>query len=161
MTEAVSTPALKRKVLFVVDDERVIATTLATILNHAGFDAHAFFSAEAAVDSLDRLQPDLLITDVAMYGMNGIKPRSSPAPSCQNARFSYSRVRHPPVTCWKRQRRKVTNLRFWPNRFTPLICSKDYAANPLRPMNCCLVRLELRSAGERTWNTLMLNLRAC
>jgi CheY-like chemotaxis protein len=73
MIEEVSVPTLKPKVAFVVDDERVIANTLAIILNNAGFDAYSFFSGQEAVDSLDRLQPDLLITDVVMPGMNGIE----------------------------------------------------------------------------------------
>ena len=57
-----STP--KQKVAFVVDDEHVIATTLATILNYAGFDARAMFSGQEALDASDHLRPDLLITDV-------------------------------------------------------------------------------------------------
>jgi CheY-like chemotaxis protein len=73
MTEASSAPASKQKVVFVVDDEHVIATTLATILNIAGFEAHAFFSGREAVGALDKLQPDLLITDVVMPPMNGIE----------------------------------------------------------------------------------------
>jgi DNA-binding response OmpR family regulator len=65
--------APKPKIAFVVDDERIIAKTLALILNHAGFDAHTFFDGQDAVDSLDTLQPDLLITDVVMPGLNGVE----------------------------------------------------------------------------------------
>ena len=64
---------LKRRVALVVDDEMAIAKTLAAILNRAGFDAHAVFSAEEAVERLATLQPDLLITDVVMGRMNGIE----------------------------------------------------------------------------------------
>jgi DNA-binding response OmpR family regulator len=91
MTEAVSAPALKQKVAFVVDDERTIARTLAIILNHAGFDAHPFFSGQEAVDSLDKLQPDLLITDVMMPGLNGIETAiifRTKLPKCKVLLFS-------------------------------------------------------------------------
>jgi CheY-like chemotaxis protein len=67
----VSTPG--RRVVLVVDDEKVIATTLAVILNNSGFEAHAFFSGQEAIDSLEILQPDLLITDVVMPDMSGIE----------------------------------------------------------------------------------------
>ena len=89
MTEAVSTPALK--VAFVLDDEKVIASTLAIILKNAGFDAHAFFSGQEAVDSLDKLRPDLLITDVIMPGMNGIEAAlitQTKLPQCKILLFS-------------------------------------------------------------------------
>ena len=42
-------PLIKPKVL-VVDDERVIADTLAIILNQNGFDASAVYTGSAAVD---------------------------------------------------------------------------------------------------------------
>lgn len=73
MTEPAAVLPSKQKVVFVVDDETVIATTLAAILKNAGFEAHAFFSGQEAVDSLDKLQPDLLVTDVVMPGMTGIE----------------------------------------------------------------------------------------
>ena len=65
--------ATSRRRVVVVDDEVVIATTLKTILNHAGFDAHAMFSGQELVDSLEALRPDILITDVEMPGMTGIE----------------------------------------------------------------------------------------
>jgi CheY-like chemotaxis protein len=62
----------KCKVL-VVDDEEVIANTLAIILNNAGFEARAVFSGEQAVELLESFQPEMLITDVIMRGMTGIE----------------------------------------------------------------------------------------
>jgi DNA-binding response OmpR family regulator len=84
-----STP--KQKVAFVVDDEHVIATTLATILNFAGFDARAMFSGQEALDASDHLRPDLLITDVVMTGMNGIEAAiitRSKLPECKILLFT-------------------------------------------------------------------------
>ena len=62
---------VKPKVL-VVDDERVIADTLAMILNQSGFDARAVYSGEKAVDMASTFTPDMLITDVIMADLNGI-----------------------------------------------------------------------------------------
>ena len=90
MTEAL-TAASKRRVAFVVDDEHVIATLTAIILNKAGFEAHAMFSGEEAVASLATLQPDLLITDVMMGRMNGIEVATifrNKLPDCKILLFS-------------------------------------------------------------------------
>lgn len=62
---------VKPKVL-VVDDERVIADTLAMILNQSGFEARAVYSGEAALESASVFKPDMLIADVIMADLNGI-----------------------------------------------------------------------------------------
>jgi CheY-like chemotaxis protein len=62
---------VKPKVL-VVDDERVIADTLAMILNQRGFEARAVYSGEKAVETAESFAPDMLITDVIMADLNGI-----------------------------------------------------------------------------------------
>ena len=62
---------VKPKVL-VADDERVIADTLAIILNQSGFDATAVYNGEKAVEAARTLRPDMLISDVIMTDMNGI-----------------------------------------------------------------------------------------
>jgi CheY-like chemotaxis protein len=61
----------KPKVL-VADDERVIADTLAMILNQSGFDAHAAYSGEGALELAKAIAPDMLISDVIMADLNGI-----------------------------------------------------------------------------------------
>ncbi len=63
--------SVKPKVL-VADDERVIADTLAIILNQSGFQATAVYSGEKAVETARTLQPDMVISDVIMTDLNGI-----------------------------------------------------------------------------------------
>ena len=67
MPETVNKP----KVL-VADDERVIADTLAMILNQSGFEARAAYSAEKALELGTTFTPDMLISDVIMADLNGI-----------------------------------------------------------------------------------------
>ena len=61
----------KPKVM-VVDDERVIADSLAMILNQSGFEARAVYSGEKALEATPAFMPDMLISDVIMAGLNGI-----------------------------------------------------------------------------------------
>jgi len=61
----------KHKVL-VADDEKVIADTLAMILNQSGFEARAVYSGEKAVELTSTFEPDMLISDVIMADLNGI-----------------------------------------------------------------------------------------
>jgi CheY-like chemotaxis protein len=59
--------------VLVVDDERVIADTLAIILNQGGFDAAAVYTGTDAVERAGKEKPDLVISDVIMPDMNGIE----------------------------------------------------------------------------------------
>jgi CheY-like chemotaxis protein len=64
-------PALATQI-FVVDDEPVIASTLATILQMNGFSAKFFTSPLEALTAARLKAPDLLISDVTMPGISGI-----------------------------------------------------------------------------------------
>jgi len=63
--------AYKTRVL-VADDERVIADTLAMILNQSGFQARVAYTGEKALELASDFQPEMLISDVIMAGLNGI-----------------------------------------------------------------------------------------
>lgn len=64
-------PAAKPRML-VVDDERVIADSLAAILCRRGFDSLALYSGEAAVEQALHRAPAVLLSDINMKGMSGI-----------------------------------------------------------------------------------------
>ena len=72
MSEQQTATQTKPRVL-VVDDERVIADTLAIILNQSGFHATAVYSGEKAVETAQTLKPDMVISDVIMNDLNGIE----------------------------------------------------------------------------------------
>jgi CheY-like chemotaxis protein len=77
--------------VYVVDDEPVIASTLAAILNASGFRATAYTSAEDAIRAAECEGPSLLISDVVMPGMNGVDLAihlKSLCPKCKVLLFS-------------------------------------------------------------------------
>jgi DNA-binding NtrC family response regulator len=66
-------PAGKARIL-VVDDEHIVAETLAVIFSRAGYETRAVESADAALALLktEEWVPQLAIIDVYLPGMNGI-----------------------------------------------------------------------------------------
>jgi CheY-like chemotaxis protein len=84
---------MKRSIsrILVVDDELIIADTLAAILEHAGFKSTAVYSGADAVREALRLKPDVVICDVIMPDMNGIDASieiRKALPSCKILLFS-------------------------------------------------------------------------
>jgi CheY-like chemotaxis protein len=64
-------PSLITRV-FVVDDDRVIASTTASILELSGYEAHSFVNPLEVLEAARRVCPDLVIADVVMPGLSGI-----------------------------------------------------------------------------------------
>lgn len=58
--------------VFVVDDEPVIASTLASILKLNGYDTRSFVNPMEALDAARTYPPDLLVSDVVMPKLSGI-----------------------------------------------------------------------------------------
>lgn len=59
--------------MLVVDDQRLIADTLAEILTNAGFDAVPAHDGWEALDVAARFRPDWVLSDVVMPRMNGVE----------------------------------------------------------------------------------------
>jgi CheY-like chemotaxis protein len=62
-----------RPVVLVVDDESVIADTLAEILTRSGYTGVAEYDGDSALETALLMPPEMLITDVVLPGMTGIE----------------------------------------------------------------------------------------
>ena len=65
-------PTRPAPLIYVVDDEPVIATTLAAILAQSGYSARAFIDPKEALKAAQTDPPALLLSDVMMPGMSGV-----------------------------------------------------------------------------------------
>ena len=62
-----------RPVVLVVDDESVIADTLAEILTRSGYTGVAEYDGDSALETALLMPPEMLITDVVLPGLSGIE----------------------------------------------------------------------------------------
>jgi DNA-binding NtrC family response regulator len=62
----------KRSIVFVVDDESVVASTLELILLSHGYDTRSFFDPLDALKAAQSVAPTILLADVMMPSMNGL-----------------------------------------------------------------------------------------
>jgi DNA-binding response OmpR family regulator len=58
--------------VLVVDDDRLVADTLALVFNKSGFESRAFYSADDALTCAREFAPHLLLCDVTMPGRDGL-----------------------------------------------------------------------------------------
>ncbi len=63
----------KKVSILVVDDEALIAETLADILNDVGFDARIALSGEEAMRIATVVRPDIVLSDVLMPRVTGVE----------------------------------------------------------------------------------------
>lgn len=76
----------QRRVL-VVDDERLIADSVAMILNRSGYAAIARYSGTDALQSIREECPEIIVSDVVMPDFNGIQLAKAVRSLCPNARI--------------------------------------------------------------------------
>jgi len=103
--------------VLVADDERVIANTLAHILNVSGFEAKAVYSGEMALEVAGELKPDVLISDVIMTGMTGIEAAIHILEVVPPAASSCFPGRRPRPIFLKGPRPRGTASSSWPSPF--------------------------------------------
>jgi DNA-binding NtrC family response regulator len=70
--QQITNEGMQRRVL-VVDDESLIADSVAAILSRNGYDAEAKYSGASALDSVRGRCPDIVVSDVVMPDVNGIQ----------------------------------------------------------------------------------------
>ncbi len=73
--------------VLVVDDEKVIADSVAMILNRNGFSAVAKYSGAAALQSIQEQCPEIVVSDVVMPDFNGIELAKAVRVTCPDARI--------------------------------------------------------------------------
>jgi CheY-like chemotaxis protein len=61
------------QLVYVVDDEPIIASTLAAIIKSEGFETSSFNDPREALKAAQLRAPDLLLSDVIMPGMTGVE----------------------------------------------------------------------------------------
>lgn len=66
-------PQVAKPRVLVVDDEVIIAETLAHILRLSGFDVTVAYSGEAAIEIARNIPVEILVSDVVMAGVNGVE----------------------------------------------------------------------------------------
>ena len=81
---ALDKPSLR---VLVVDDEQLIAESLVTIFRQNGFAADCAYSGYGAIEMAKELEPDVIISDVLMPGINGIDVALTLSRRLPKARF--------------------------------------------------------------------------
>ena len=92
--------------VFVVDDEKIIASTLATILQLSGFTARFFVHPREALQAASTDRPDVLISDVMMPELSGIDLAIQVKRILPVAKFCCYPGRRPRLTCCKPHAKK-------------------------------------------------------
>ena len=63
---------VNKEIIWVVDDDRSIRWVLEKALSNAKMDVRTFEEADSVIRALERSQPDAIISDVRMPGMDGL-----------------------------------------------------------------------------------------
>jgi CheY-like chemotaxis protein len=89
--DTVALPEKIKPLVLIVDDERIIADTLAIILSRSGFSTMTAYDGPEGLEIARSVRPDLVISDVVMPGMTGVELAVTIAqtiPTCRILLFS-------------------------------------------------------------------------
>lgn len=94
------------KKILIMDDEKIVADTLAIIFSKNGFECRVSYTATEALIHVDTFCPDLLVCDVTMPDMNGLDAASTILKRCPYCRVivltgQYSNLA--PARAWAKQ----------------------------------------------------------
>ena len=73
--------------ILVVDDEELIAESVAEILRIEGFDAIVAFSGHEGLELVEELCPDVVLSDVVMPDLDGVEMSIRIQSACPNTRI--------------------------------------------------------------------------
>lgn len=63
---------MKKSKIIIIDDEPKILRFIAANLKSLGYEPHSFLSGEEALDKIDLLDPELILLDIMMPGLDGL-----------------------------------------------------------------------------------------
>jgi len=66
-------PASDKPSVLIVDDESAILETLRILLRNEGFEPHTAHGGKLALDALNQLRPDIVLTDIRMPNVGGVE----------------------------------------------------------------------------------------
>jgi DNA-binding response OmpR family regulator len=59
--------------IVVVDDERPLVDLVARYLRREGYEVHAAYDGEEAIEVIDKVQPDVIVLDLMLPGIDGLE----------------------------------------------------------------------------------------
>ncbi len=69
----VTMPKTESKRILVVEDEAMVSEVVGRYLRRDGYDVHAVYDGNAAIDAFERYGPDLIVLDVMLPGIDGLE----------------------------------------------------------------------------------------
>lgn len=122
----------------VVDDEKIIADSLAMTLRASGWEAIAAYSGEEAVQQCEKLDPHVVVADIVMAPMSGFDLAiylAENKPQCRIILMSGHSFHEPLVAQSMRRGFEFLPKPIDPARFLTMICgpapSEESPAEPL------------------------------